>query len=128
MSVTLTAVGVTGSGQPDNTQREGIYDFTVALTGNYGGAATHGDTVVFPGAISGQVPALVEFYEAPPAGTLNTGYRYTYCPGATQNVGVLQIDEGFSQPPTEIGEGGAYPAALLACTWLRCRAWFAKNL
>lgn len=126
--VTLTFQGVVGVNQPDNTQRETIYDYSVALTGVYGGAATHGDTVVFPGVESGQLPTSVEVWEYPPAGTLNTGYNYTYCPGTAQNTGVLQVDTGGGPPPSEITEGAAYPAALLAMTWLRIRASFAKNI
>ena len=66
---------------------------TIALTGNYGGSATHGDTLDLSalGVPSQQAP-IVLIWEAPTAGSgVTTVYRFTYCPGTTQANGLLQI-------------------------------------
>ena len=43
MAATITPI--TAPQNPDVTEREALVDGTIALTGNYGGAATHGDTL-----------------------------------------------------------------------------------
>jgi hypothetical protein len=132
MSAALTFVGVTGTGEGDFTNGQIICDFTIALTANYGGAATHGDTLNFANqaVFSNQVPTQVLVFEAPAAGTAPTGYFYTFCPGTTIANGVLSIFQcaGSAAPAVELTQGAAYPAALTAMTWLKCRAYFAKNI
>lgn len=86
---------------------------TIALSGNYGGGATHGDALSF--AISdliksNQAPLWVDIFEAPPAGTAPNGYIFTYCPGTTRDNGVVTITNNL----TEITQGAAYSAGLLA--------------
>ena len=82
------------------------------LSGNYGGAATHGDTVNFSsvyGIQSRSKPIKVEVYEAPAAGTVPTGYIFTYCPGSNATNGVLNICTAIG---TELAQASAYAAAL----------------
>lgn len=43
MPATITPLAVQSN--PDTTGRQVIADGTIALTGNYGGASTHGDTL-----------------------------------------------------------------------------------
>ena len=115
---------------PDTTAREIIVDGTVTLTGNYGGASTHGDTLnlqQFGDLLkSSQLPTKVEIWEDPAAGTAPTGYEFIFCPGTTQLNGVLCImGTGASAggPGQEYTEASAYSAGLLAAA-LRIRAWF----
>jgi len=83
----------------------------LTLTGSYGGASTHGDTLALGGLCpSNQIPIQVTIWEAPAAGTAPTGYQFGYAPGTTQNNGVLTIFTGTS----EYSEGSAYSAGLLA--------------
>jgi hypothetical protein len=68
----------------------------------------------------------VEVWEDPPAGTVPTGYTFTFCPGTTQQNGVLNIlgtGAAAGGPAQEYTEASAYSAALLAAV-LRIRAWF----
>jgi len=107
----------------DSTEQYQIVRGQLKLTGNYGGAATHGDTVTFSnvyGIQSRQIPVHIDIYEAPPAGTLPTGYIFWYCPGTTQNNGVLNIMSG---PASEYSQGSAYNAALLGAV-IYYEAWF----
>jgi hypothetical protein len=121
MSATITPI--TAPQNPDNTAREIIVDGTIALTANYGGASTHGDTANLQQlqdlAKSSQLPTQVQIWEDPPAGTAPTGYLFTFCPGTTQLNGVVYISNNLS----EYTQGSAYSAGLLAAT-LRIRAWF----
>lgn len=128
MAATITPI--TAPQNPDVTEREALVDGTIALTGNYGGAATHGDTLNLTQlqdlAKSSQLPTFVEIWEDPPAGTVPTGYTFTFCPGTTQANGVLNIlgtgavAGGVGQ---EYTQASAYSPALLAAV-LRIRAWF----
>jgi hypothetical protein len=118
----------------DCTQQQICVDGTLTLTGNYGGAATHGDTMSFAGldAIkSNQVPNLVEIFEAPAAGNAPTGFLFAFGYGTTQANGVLIVmqDGAAAGPEAELTQGAAYPAALLAATAnLRFRAWFPRSI
>lgn len=87
---------------------------TITLTGNYGTAGSHGDTLSFLNDIvkSNQAPVVVEINEAPPAGTAANGYIFTYNPGTSQNTGVLQILNNLA----EYTPGSAYSPGLLAAT------------
>jgi hypothetical protein len=128
MSATITPI--TAPQNPDITGREIIVDGILALTGNYGGGATHGDTVNLQQfqdlAKSSQLPTKVEIWEAPAAGTVPTGFDFVYCPGNTQLNGVVSIlgtGAAAGGPAQEYAQGTAYSAALLASV-LRIRAWF----
>lgn len=121
MAATITSI--IAPQNPDTTGREVIVDGTVALTGNYGGAATHGDTLDLTqlGDLlkSSQLPTKVDIWEDPTAGTAPTFYQFVYCPGTTQANGVVSIGSNL----TEYTQASAYSAGLLAAT-LRVRAWF----
>ena len=121
MAANITAI--TAPQNPDVTEREIIVDGTIALTGNYGGASTHGDTLNLQQlqylALSSQLPTKVEVWEDPPAGTEPTFYQFVFCPGTTQLNGVLSIGSNL----VEYTQASAYSAALLAAV-LRIRAWF----
>jgi len=110
-------------GQTDASQQYQIIRLKFVLTGNYGGAATHGDTVNLStvyGIQSKSVPVHIDLYEAPPAGTATTGYIWTFCPGTNQTNGVLNIMSGVA---AEYTQGSAYSAALLGVA-LYGEAWF----
>lgn len=121
MAATITPI--TAPQNPDQTSREIIVDGTIALTGNYGGANTHGDTLdltQFGDLLkSSQLPSKVEVWEGPASGTAPTFYQFVFCPGTTQKNGVLSIGSNL----TEYTEASAYSAGLLAAS-LRIRAWF----
>ena len=121
MSATITPVIAPDT--PDTTTRETLVYGTIALTGNYGGAATHGDTLNLQqlGDLlkSSQLPRQIEIYEQPPAGTAPSFYSFTYCPGTTQLNGVLTINLAG----VEYTQASAYSAALLAAKIGFC-AWF----
>jgi hypothetical protein len=108
----------------DATMQEFIVDGFITLTGNYGGAATNGDTLSFAGV---EVPSnqlnWVEIMETPPAGTAPTGYTFGFAPGTTNANGVLTVMNGT----TQYTQGSAYSAGQLAAV-LRCRAWWVKYL
>jgi len=114
MAATITAV--IAPQNPDTTERQ-IYVYgTIKLTGNYGGASSHGDTLDLTqlGDLlkSTQLPTEVDIYETPAAGTAPSFYQFVYCPGTTQKNGVLSIGSNV----TEYSQGSAYSAALLAAT------------
>jgi hypothetical protein len=121
MSATITPI--TAPQNPDVTAREVIVDGTIALTANYGGASTHGDTCNLQQlqdlAKSSQLPTKVEIWEDPPAGTAPSFYQFVFCPGTTQLNGVVSIGSNL----VEYTEAAAYSAALLAAV-LRIRVWF----
>ena len=105
----------------DVTQREQFYTGTIALSGNYGGGATHGDTLnlAIPGVSSNSVPTRVEIYEQPSAGTAPSFYTGVYQKGTTIANGAVN----FSLAGVEYAEGTAYAGALAAAVW-KFRAWF----
>ena len=121
MAATITPI--TAPQNPDTTGREIIVDGTIALTVNYGGATTHGDTLDLTQfkdlAKSSQLPTKVEVWEVTAAGTAPTFYQFVFCPGTTQANGVLSIGSNV----TEYTQASAYSAGLLAAA-LRIRAWF----
>jgi hypothetical protein len=125
MSATAAISGVLST--PDTTQKQLFIDFTVTLTGNYGGGATHGDTLnlqsLGDALKSTQLPNWVEFGEYPPSGTAPTGYLFGYAPGTTQANGVFTIFNNL----TEYTQGSAYSAGLLAAV-IRGRAWFPSEI
>ena len=124
MAATITAISAPQN--PDQTSREIIVDGTIALTGNY---TLNGDTLNLQQfqdlAKSSQLPTKVEVWEAPPAGTVPTGFEFVFCPGTTQANGVLCIlgTGSAAGGPAQQFSAGAYSAALLAAV-LRIRVWF----
>ncbi len=130
IKVTLDGGGTGANvlGVPDVTEREQIYQGTLTLSGNYGGAATHGDTLSFAnifGLLSQKVPLKVEIYEQPPAGTAPSFFNAVFCPGTTIANGVVSFATSFG---TEYTEGQAYAtnATLAAAVW-KFRAWFPQG-
>ncbi len=130
MSVLVTinsAVNVDPSGGYDTTQNEEIVDGLLTLSGNYGGASTHGDTIDFTGhdlIKSQQAPRKVEIYQEPTAGVAPVIYCFLYGRGTTMANGVLIVTDFAG---VEITEGSAYPAALTNTDVppnIRFRAWF----
>lgn len=121
MAATITPI--TAPQNPDATGRQIIVDGTVVLTGNYGSASSHGDTLNLQQlqdlVKSSQLPTKVEVWEDPPAGTAPTFYQFVFCPGTTQLNGVLSIGSNL----VEYTQASAYSAGLLAAV-LRIRAWF----
>ncbi len=120
MAATITQV--TAPQNPDVTGRQIIADGTLVLTGTYGGAATHGDTLnlqqLSDTLKSSQLPTKVEVWEDPPAGTAPSFAQFVFCPGTLQTNGVLSI----ALIGVELVEAAAYPASLLAAV-LRVRVW-----
>jgi hypothetical protein len=109
MAITLTEVPLLGN--PDVTERNTYALFSLTLSGNYGGGATHGDTVSFVNFSdfgSDQIPSWVDIWEQPAAGAAPSFYLGIYCPGTTRDNGVTN----FSLNGTEFTQGSAYSGAL----------------
>jgi hypothetical protein len=116
----------------DNTQNEIIVSGSIALTGNYGGGATNGDTLSFlSDSIKSETPpTCVSVYEAPPAGTSASGFNYSFSPGTDPSNGVLQVFgsaavAGAKTPGSQYTQGDAYNAGLLAAI-VKFRAYFPR--
>jgi hypothetical protein len=124
IKVTLDGVG-TGTnllGVPDVTEREQIYQGALTLSGNYGGAASHGDTLSFAnifGLLSQRPPLKVEIYEQPAAGVAPSFYSAVFQLGTTIANGAVN----FSLAGTEYTQGTAYAGAIATAVW-KFRAWF----
>ena len=92
----------------DRTRTKQIVYGTLTLSGNYGGASTHGDTVDFTGhdqIKSDYPPTWVQVLDDQGAGNAPlTAYTFRYYAGTTQANGVLVVFQSGS----EISEGGAY--------------------
>jgi hypothetical protein len=98
----------------------------LALSGNYGGGATHGDTLSFAnifGLLSQKVPLTVKIYEQPPAGTAPSFLNAVFCPGTTIANGVVSFSSTFG---TEYTQGSAYSGAIATAVW-KFRAWFPQG-
>ena len=129
------------AGPGDFTAAELIVDFLLTLSANYGGAATHGDAIVFPTIpglnLPNYAPIWADFWELVPAGTNPPGYHYTYCPGPTLaaptlNGGVLNIQgagAASGQGGTEITQGSAYSGFTpsLNGAQIKMRAYFTRQ-
>lgn len=137
VAVAISSISNDPSGGLDNTQNEVIVDGTLTLSGNYGGASTHGDTVNFTGAAgwdqvkSTLVPRRVEIFEDQGAGNAPLGYGFLYFHGTTQANGVLVVlgtaaSGGAEVGATEFTEAAAYSdgSPSLDAAVLRFRAWF----
>jgi hypothetical protein len=123
MAATLTAV--VAPHNPDSSAREIIVYGTIVLSGNYGTANSHGDTLnlqqLQDAVKSSQLPTQVEIYEAPPAGTAPSFYQFVFCPGTSQLNGVLSIGSNL----TEFTQGNAYSTSpALAAAVIKVCAWF----
>lgn len=107
---------------PDTTGRQVIAEGTIALTANYGGSATHGDTCdltqLGDALKTSNLPTKVEVWEDPAAGTVPTFYQFVFCPGTTLKNGVVSIGSNL----TEYTQASAYSAGLLAAA-LRIRVY-----
>lgn len=117
--------GASVLGVPDTTGRQQLYQGTLVLSGNYGGAATHGDTLSFAnisGLLSQTVPLAVEIYEQPAAGVAPSFYSAIFQPGSTIANGAVN----FSLNGVEFTQGNAYSGVLAAAVW-KFRAWFPKG-
>jgi hypothetical protein len=100
----------------DTTQSTQIVRAKLTLSGNYGGAGTHGDTVNFGalyGIQSGSVPIRVFVYQQPPSGTAPGNCSAVYCPGTSINNGVIAFFNGT----TELTGGSAYTGAASTAVW-----------
>jgi hypothetical protein len=100
----------------DTTQATQVARFPITLSGNYGGANTHGDTIDFGtvyGIQSQSVPIRVLVYQQPPAGTAPGNCTAIFCPGTTIHNGVIS----FANAGTELTEDAAYEGAAAAAVW-----------
>lgn len=141
---------VISNNPPDRTQNSIIVDCLLTLSGNYGGGATHGDTVDFtsiwdavtllsagmPFPFGDFAPASWQIQELLVAGAAPLGYQYNYNPGPTlasptQKGGVLTIvgtGAASGQGGTEITQGSAYSGFTpsLNNAQLKARFWFSR--
>jgi hypothetical protein len=108
----------------DKTQQEFIVDGTLVLSGNYGGASSHGDTMNLAGVCpSTSLPTKVDVYQRPTSGNAPVLFDFVYGQGTTQANGVLIVISKATA--AELVEAAAYDAALTAATAnIRFRAWF----
>lgn len=116
----------------DSTRTRISAEGTLTLTGNYGGASSHGDTMslVSPSIPSDFLPVWVEIHEnqgSASAGTANAplGYTYIYAQGTTAANGLLQITVGTTEVTENTAYSGLTPS--LNNVVLRFKAWFAKG-
>jgi hypothetical protein len=121
--MSATAALLTSLPGIDATKAYLVADFTVTLTGNYGTAASHGDTLDLSGlgVQSNEIP-IVEFFETTPAGDAGSGLVFRYAPGTTQANGVLQIWDIATA--AEVTEATAYSGVLPAAFALQGRAYY----
>ena len=101
----------------DNTQNTQIVRFPITLSGNYGTASSHGDTLDFGkvyGLQSQSVPLRVFVYQQPASGTAPGNCSAVFCPGSTIHNGVVS----FANAGTELTEGSAYSGAAASAVWV----------
>ena len=102
--------------QNDTTQSTQVVRFPITLSGNYGGASTHGDTLDFGtvyGIQSQSVPIRVFVYQQPAAGVAPGNASAVFCPGTTIHNGVVS----FANAGTELTGGSAYTGAASTAAW-----------
>lgn len=114
-------------GNPDFGGKTVTVKLLLTLSANYGGGATHGDTLSFatinnPEIPSSAVPISVYVFEEPPAGTAPNGYGLTYCPGTMRDNGVVYM--AATPGGAEYTQGSAYDAGHLAA-YIYAEATFA---
>jgi hypothetical protein len=105
-----------GYAQNDNTQSTQVVRFPITLSGNYGGASTHGDTLDFGtvyGIQSQSVPIRVFVYQQPAVGVAPGNASAVFCPGTTIHNGVVS----FANAGTELTGGSAYTGAASTAVW-----------
>jgi hypothetical protein len=106
-------------GNPDGDGRLFTVLLALALSGNYGTAASHGDTLNFgtvnnPDLPSSQVPFACWVFEQQMAGTAPSFYQGTYNAGATRDTGSVSFSLAGVETPAA---GAAYAGAILATSW-----------
>jgi hypothetical protein len=114
MAVKVTVTS--GLSSNDATLSTQVVRGTLTLSGNYGTASSHGDTVSFAnvyGIQSRSVPLRVFIYEQPPAGTAPSFYDGIFQPGTTIANGAVN----FNLAGTEYTQGSAYSGALSTAVW-----------
>lgn len=140
VAVAISSIANDASGGLDATQNEEIVEGTLTLSGNYGTASSHGDTINFANdAIKSSLPPRrVEVFEnqgSASAGVGNAplGYQYNYAQGTRQENGLLQVlgtpaSGGATTGATEFTQGSAYSGGTpsLNGAVLRFKAWFPK--
>ena len=113
----IKAAMISSYAQNDTTQATQIVRLSLTLTGNYGGASTHGDTIDFGtvyGIQSTSVPLRVFVYQQPAAGTAPGNCNGIFCPGTTIHNGVIS----FANAGTELTGGNAYTGAAASAVWV----------
>lgn len=121
MSVTLLPNSNALPEAINSSERQIVVYLAVTLTGNYGIANGHGDLLPFGGLPlinSNQPPTDCFVYEEPTAGNAPTGYSFIFARGVDINTCKLIVlqNAGAGNPGSELTQGAAYPAALLAAT------------
>jgi hypothetical protein len=128
----MTASIGTGLVAIDFTNSTFIAYGTIAVSGNYGSASSHGDTLDLSalGAPSGQPPLEVKIWESQSPGTSQSGWLFMYNTGTTQangNVQMFGTGTASGDALNEYSEGSAYSSATPAApTKLYFRAVFPK--
>lgn len=119
MAIAVTITNV------DSTQNENIVEGVLTLTGNYGGASSHGDVFSLQGDFnkSGSLPIQVDIYEVAPAGAAGSGNNYFYMQGTTQANGALQVWTPAGAEYTEALAYGVPPFGIVGFA-LKFRAHF----
>ena len=113
----MSAVAAISTSQPniDFTAQSFIAFGTIALSGNYGTASSHGDTVDLSvlGVPSSYAPVFVTIAESATPGTSQSGWVYEFNLGTTQKNCVMQVfGSGTSgQGLAELSQGSAYSSA-----------------
>lgn len=111
-------VGALAGGQAQNNVTSTTQQIIVPITlsGNYGTASSHGDTLSFAGVWgiqSNAVPLQIIVYQQPNSGTAPGNCTGIYCPGTTMNNGVIS----FFNAGTELTQGSAYSGATASAVW-----------
>ena len=118
-----------GSGL-DSTRTSLWVEGTLTLSGDYGGASTHGDTMDLSGfCASDYSPKNVWIYQDPTSGVAPISYAFLYGRGTTQANGVLIVQDMTTG--LEITENSTYPSPLTntdAPPNIRFIARFAKDV
>ena len=121
----------------DSTRTRGIIEGTLTLSGNYGGASSHGDTMnlAVQQYMSDYPPVWVDIREDVGSGNAPLGYSYRYASGTTAANGVLQVlgtqaSGGATKGLTEFTQNAAYSTGTpsLDGAVLRFKAYFAKEV
>lgn len=130
VTVTVASMIPADPGSGLDSQRDSLWvEGNLVLSGDYGGADTHGDTLDLTGfAASDYSPKNVWIYQEPTAGVAPVIYCFLYGRGTTPANGVLIVTDFAG---AEITEGDPYPAALTNTDVppnIRFIARFAKNV